>query len=119
MKSTLLFVLLLAVSSAAQGQTARAARRPRATAAEARAALAGKEAAEIEADQKRLRDNIEALTKTAEARQLISRYVQKADQQETRLEQLARNKQAAVEERRQLQAQLDDAISALALDRKL
>ncbi|HEV3468815.1 MAG TPA: carboxypeptidase-like regulatory domain-containing protein [Pyrinomonadaceae bacterium] len=89
----------------------------RLAAAEARAAAADKEAAEIGADQKRLRENIEALTNTAEARQLIARYVQKADQQETRLEQLTRDKQAAVEERQRLQAQLDAAIRDLALDR--
>jgi len=34
---------------------------------------------EIGKDQERLRDNIKALTATAEAKQLISRYVSKAD----------------------------------------
>ncbi|HEX7956862.1 MAG TPA: carboxypeptidase-like regulatory domain-containing protein, partial [Pyrinomonadaceae bacterium] len=68
-------------------------------AAVGRVAAVEREIAEIGADQRRLRENIEALTKTAEARQLIARYVQKADQQETRLEQLAREKQAALEER--------------------
>jgi chromosome segregation ATPase len=77
------------------------------------------EMAEIAADQKRLRENIEALTKTAEARQLIARYVQKADQQETRLEQLTKDKQTASEERARLQAQLDSALRALALERDL
>jgi hypothetical protein len=78
-----------------------------------------RETAEIGADQRRLRENIEALAKTAEARQLIARYVQKADQQETRLEQLAREKQEAEAERARLQAQLDAALRALALDRDL
>ncbi len=73
----------------------------------------------IAADQKRLRDNIEALNKTPEARQLIARYVQKADQQETRLEQLAREKQAALEERQSLQSQLNNALRSLSLERNL
>jgi Carboxypeptidase regulatory-like domain len=88
-------------------------------AAESRVAAVEREAADIAADQKRLRDNIEALTKTEEARQLIARYVQKADQQETRLEQLAKDKQAAAEERDRLKAQLDAALRELTLERNL
>ena len=91
----------------------------RVAAAQARVSAIDREIAEIGADQKRLRDNIEALTKTAEARQLIARYVQKADQQETRLEQLAQEKQAATDERASLQTQLDAALRALALERDL
>ncbi|MBV8855443.1 MAG: carboxypeptidase regulatory-like domain-containing protein, partial [Acidobacteria bacterium] len=91
----------------------------RLAAAEARVSAIDRETAEIGADQKRLRENIEALTKTAEARQLIARYVQKADQQETRLEQLAQEKQAASDESARLQAQLDAALRALALERDL
>jgi Carboxypeptidase regulatory-like domain len=87
--------------------------------ADARVAAIDREAAEIAADQKRLRDNIEALTKTAEARQLIARYVQKADQQETRLEQLAKDKQSAAAARASLQSQLDAALRALTLERNL
>src|SRR2546430_10461006 len=52
------------------------------------------------ADQQRLRDNIKALTATAEAKQLITRYVSKADTQETRLDQLNKEKQASQEEDR-------------------
>jgi Carboxypeptidase regulatory-like domain len=91
----------------------------RLAAAEERVAAVEREAADIAADQKRLRDNIEALTKTEEARQLIARYVQKADQQETRLEQLAKDKQAAAEERDRLKAQLDAALRQLTLERNL
>ncbi|HEX8336751.1 MAG TPA: carboxypeptidase regulatory-like domain-containing protein [Pyrinomonadaceae bacterium] len=91
----------------------------RVAAAQARVSAIDRETAEIAADQKRLRENIEALTKTAEARQLIARYVQKADQQETRLEQLAQEKQTASREREQLQAQLDAALRALSLKRDL
>ena len=91
----------------------------RLAAAQARVSAIDREIAEIGADQRRLRENIEALTKTAEARHLIARYVQKADQQETRLEQLAQEKQAAEAERARLQTQLDAALRALALERDL
>ncbi len=91
----------------------------RIAALDSRAAGIDKEVGEIGADQKRLRENIEALTKTAEARQLIARYVAKADGQETRIEQLTKEKQAALEERSRLQAQVDSAIRALSLDRSL
>jgi uncharacterized membrane protein len=87
--------------------------------ANARASAVQSEMSEIAADQKRLRDNIEALAKTAEARQLIARYVQKADQQETRLEQLTKDRQTASDERARLQAQLDSALRSLALERDL
>jgi hypothetical protein len=93
--------------------------RGRVAASEARVAAIEKEIREIGDDQKRLRDNIEALTKTAEARQLIARYVAKADQQETRLEQLTREKQAALEERQSLQSQLAAAIRSLDINRNL
>jgi hypothetical protein len=78
--------------------------------------------AEIEAigeDQKRLRENIEALTKTAEARQLITRYIAKADTQETRIEQLTKEKETVAAERERLQAQLDAAIRAMTVERNL
>lgn len=87
--------------------------------ANARSEAVDKEIAEIAADQKRLRENIEALNSTAEARQLITRYVQKADQQETRLEQLTKDKQTLLEERARLQTQLDSTLRTLALSRDL
>ncbi|HWP53845.1 MAG TPA: carboxypeptidase regulatory-like domain-containing protein, partial [Pyrinomonadaceae bacterium] len=62
-----------------------------------------KEVVEIGEDQGRLRDNIKALTATAEARALISRYVSKADTQETRLEQLNKDKKTLNDERASLQ----------------
>jgi hypothetical protein len=77
------------------------------------------EITEIGADQTRLRENIETLSQTAEAKQLIARYVAKADQQETRIEQLTKERQAANEERARLQPQLDAAIRALSVDRNL
>jgi hypothetical protein len=86
---------------------------------DARSGAIDQEIEEIGADQKRLRENIEALTKTAEAKQLIERYIAKADQQETRIEQLTKEKQAVAEERARLQAQLDAAIRAMTVERNL
>ncbi|HLL15674.1 MAG TPA: hypothetical protein VK388_11460 [Pyrinomonadaceae bacterium] len=91
----------------------------RIAAVDARLAAIDTELAQIGADQTRLRENIEALAQTAEAKQLIARYVAKADQQETRIEQLTKERQAANEERARLQPQLDAAIRALSLDRNL
>lgn len=91
----------------------------RITAADARVEAVEKEVNEIGEDQSRLRDNIKALTATAEAKQLITRYVAKADTQETRLEQLNKDKQAALADRRQLQTDLETLIRGLSLDRQL
>ena len=91
----------------------------RMAAADAHLAAIEKEVTEIGEDQGRLRDNIKALTATAEAKQLISRYVSKADTQETRLEQLNKDKQALHEERTRLQAELEAVIRGLAIDQKL
>ena len=73
---------------------------------EARLQAINNEATEIAQDQQRLRENIKALTATAEAKQLIARYVAKADTQESRLEQLEKDRRAAVEERARLQARV-------------
>jgi hypothetical protein len=78
-----------------------------------------REVVEISSDQARLRDNIKALTATAEAKQLISRYVAKADTQETRLEQLNKDKKTLHDERDGLQGELETMIRGLALDRML
>ena len=77
------------------------------------------ETAQIAADQERLRENIKALATTTEAKQLIARYVAKADTQESRLEQLEKDRRAALEEQTRLQAELNSAIRGLAFDRQL
>lgn len=77
------------------------------------------ESTEINEDQERLRENIKALTSTAEAKQLIARYVSKADTQETRLEQLEKDRRALNEEQTKLQLELNSVVRGLALDRKL
>ncbi|HEX8493533.1 MAG TPA: hypothetical protein VF658_11865 [Pyrinomonadaceae bacterium] len=78
-----------------------------------------KEAEQIGEDQARLRENIKALTATAEAKGLIARYVAKAGEQETRLEQLNKDRQAQIAERLRLQNELESAIRTLAIDRNL
>jgi hypothetical protein len=78
-----------------------------------------RETPEIGQDQQRLRDNIKALTATAEARQLITRYIAKAGEQETRLEQLTKDKQATASERITLQEELAKLIRGLTVDHLL
>ena len=77
------------------------------------------EEAEIAKDQARLRENIKALGQTADARQLIARYVAKANEQETRIEQLTSERRTKSAARLVLQLQLETAIRALTLDRRL
>jgi uncharacterized coiled-coil protein SlyX len=91
----------------------------RMAAAEARIEAIDQEITEIGTDQQRLRDNIKALTATAEARQLITRYVSKADTQETRLEQLNKDKRAQHVEAERLQAALEGLVRSVAIDREL
>jgi hypothetical protein len=73
----------------------------------------------ITEDQERLRENIKALTSTAEAKQLIARYVSKADTQESRLEQIEKDRRILSEEQAKLQTELNGVVRGLALDRKL
>jgi hypothetical protein len=91
----------------------------RMAAAEARLETINEEVEGIGKDQERLRDNIKALTATAEAKQLISRYVAKADTQETRLEQLNKEKQGLNEQMARLQEELERLVRGLAIDRQL
>jgi hypothetical protein len=91
----------------------------RMAAAEARLEAIDGEVTEIGADQQRLRDNIKALTATPEARQLITRYVGKADTQETRLEQLNKDKQALNEAQARLQSELEAMVRGVTVDRQI
>lgn len=77
------------------------------------------ETTEIAADQTRLRENIKVLNDKSEARLLVVRYVTKAGEQETRIEQITSERKAAAAERARLQSDLEAAIRVLALDRKL
>ncbi|HLL73379.1 MAG TPA: hypothetical protein VK363_18210 [Pyrinomonadaceae bacterium] len=86
---------------------------------DAREAAIATEITAIGEDQERLRENIKALAGNTEAKQLIARYVAKADEQETRIEQLTKEKQTVSAERAKLEAQLNAAIRSLSLDRNL
>jgi hypothetical protein len=86
---------------------------------DAQLAAADKETEEISTDQERLRENIKALTATAEAKQLIARYVAKANDQESRIEQLTKDRKALSDERARLQQELDAAIRSLDINRNL
>jgi hypothetical protein len=78
-----------------------------------------KEAEEISEDQKRLRENISTLKNTNEARQLVTRYITKAGEQETRLEQIAREKRAAQESLAKSTSEFDAAVKALVIDKPI
>jgi hypothetical protein len=64
----------------------------------------------IEEDQKRLRENIETLSKTPEARTLITRYITKANDQETRLEAIEKERTALEAQKTQLERDLGTEI---------
>ena len=78
-----------------------------------------KESEAIEEDQKRLRENIDKLKSTPEAKQLITRYIAKADAQETRIEQIAKETKAAEAEQERLQTELAKGVKEFKFDRKL
>ena len=61
-------------------------------------------------DQKRLRENIETLSKTPEAKTLITRYVEKVNSQETRLETILKEKETLDAETRRLSEDLSREI---------
>ena len=65
----------------------------------------------ISADQSRIRENIEALTKTPEAKQLITRYISKANEQESRIETITKERQALKTERETIEAKLTAEIA--------
>lgn len=69
------------------------------------------EAKAIAADQKRLRENIESLAKTAEAKSLIARYIAKANEQETRLEEMEKERKTVNAEKEKLERELAVAIT--------
>ncbi|MFT3744673.1 MAG: hypothetical protein QM785_10335 [Pyrinomonadaceae bacterium] len=68
------------------------------------------ESAQIANDQARLRENIESLAKTPEAKTLIARYIAKANDQETRIETIDKEKKALMEQKEQLRRDLAGAI---------
>ena len=73
------------------------------------------EVEKIEADQKRLRENIETLSKTPEAKTLITRYIAKANDQETRLEDMEKERKSLEAEQSRLQSELASEIRAFTI----
>lgn len=72
----------------------------------------------ITKDQTRLRENIETLKNNSQAKQLIQRYISKADQQETRIEQIAKEKQTAQQTLDALNIELDNLIGSTIIEKK-
>lgn len=64
----------------------------------------------ISNDQARLRENIESLAKTPEAKSLIARYIAKAGDQETRLAAIAAERKSLLVEKERLETELAAAI---------
>lgn len=73
------------------------------------------EVGKIEEDQKRLRENIEALSKTPEAKALITRYIAKANDQETRLEEMEKERKTLEAEKIRLAGDLTREIRAFTI----
>jgi hypothetical protein len=73
----------------------------------------------ISEDQARMRENIQSLTGKSEAKKLIARYIAKADAQETRIEELRKEKETTVAEVARLRNEVTLAVKSLAFDRKL
>lgn len=70
-------------------------------------------------DQERMRENLKALGKSVEERQLVARYVTKLSQGEDQLERLRAEEQKLTEQRDTLQKQLDDLLRRLVLENRL
>ncbi|HKQ78476.1 MAG TPA: carboxypeptidase regulatory-like domain-containing protein [Blastocatellia bacterium] len=73
----------------------------------------------ITKDQERMRENLRALGKTDEEKQLVQRYVGKISQGEDQLERLRQEEKKLQEERNNLQRQLDERVKKLAMDHRL
>jgi hypothetical protein len=73
----------------------------------------------ITRDQERMRENLRALGKTDEEKQLVQRYVAKIAQGEDQLERLRQEEKKSQDERNNLQRQLDERVKKLAMDHRL
>lgn len=65
-----------------------------------------REVSEITTDQNRFRANIESLAKTPDAKQLIARYIAKANEQETRLEAINKERQTLAQQKIALEREM-------------
>jgi hypothetical protein len=73
----------------------------------------------ITKDQERMRENLRALGKTEEEKQLVQRYVGKIAQGEDQLEKLRQEEKKLQEQKNDLQRQLDERVKKLAMDHRL
>ncbi|MBS1786481.1 MAG: carboxypeptidase regulatory-like domain-containing protein [Acidobacteria bacterium] len=70
-------------------------------------------------DQERMRDNLKAMGKSEEEKQLVQRYVSKIAQGEDQLERLRAEEKKLTEEKDSRQNQLEDRIRKLAMEHRL
>ena len=73
----------------------------------------------IAEDQKRIRENIEALAKTPEAKQLIARYINKADSQESRIEEIDKEIKRLESESTTLNQSLSESVRTFTLEKPI
>ena len=73
----------------------------------------------IARDHERMRENLRALGKSEEEKQLVQRYVSKLSQSEDQLEGLRQEEKKLQVERNNLQRQLDERVKKLAIDHRL
>jgi chromosome segregation ATPase len=73
----------------------------------------------IARDQERMRENLRALGKTVEEKQLVQRYVGKIAQGEDQLESLRQEEKKLQDEKNNLQRQLDERVKKLSMDHRL
>jgi hypothetical protein len=73
----------------------------------------------ITRDQERMRDNLKAMGKSDEEKQLVQRYVGKISQGEDQLERLRVEEKKLIEEKDSKQNQLDDRIRKLVMEHRL
>lgn len=73
----------------------------------------------ITREQERMRENLKAMGKSEEEKQLVQRYVGKIAQGEDQLERLRQEEKKLFAERSSLQRQLDDRVRQLAMEHKM
>jgi len=77
------------------------------------------ERGKLHKDQERIRANMGALKGGGEQKELVDRFVTKLNQQEDRLEEIARKLEAIEEERKRLYAEQQERLNALTFEKEL
>jgi hypothetical protein len=93
--------------------------RARIQALEERSAAAEREAADIAADQGRLRENVKAVGDRRDARELVTRWLARAGAQETLIEALREERRQSETERKALREEVDGVARGLEGERRL